>query len=66
MWIVDTCLVVDAFEHDPSFGRPSAELLQKLSARGLAVSPFTMVELSAAFTGDLVEQKRFLELAGLS
>lgn len=66
MWIVDTCLVLDVFEHDPSFGRPSADLLQKLSARGLAVSPITTVELSAAFTGDPVEQKRFLELAGLS
>ena len=66
MWIVDTCVVLDVFEHDPAFGRPSAELLHKLLLQGLAVSPVTMVELSAAFAGDLAEQKRFLDLAGLS
>ena len=66
MWIVDTCVVLDVFEHDPVFGRPSAELLQKLSPQGLAVSPVTMVELSAAFLGDLAEQKHFLDLAGIS
>ena len=66
MWVVDTCIVLDVFEHDPAFGRPSAELLHKLLPQGLAVSPVTMVELSAAFTGDLAEQKRFLDLAGIS
>lgn len=66
MWVVDTCIVLDVFEHDPVFGRPSAELLQKLLPRGLAVSPVTMVELAAAFGGDLAEQKFFLEQAGVS
>ena len=66
MWVVDTCIVLDVFEHDPAFGRPSAELLHKLLPQGLAVSPVTMVELSAAFAGDLAEQKRFLDLAGIS
>lgn len=66
MWIVDTCIVLDVLEHDPAFGRPSAELLQRLLPLGLAVSPVTFVELSAAFAGDLAEQKRFLDLAGIS
>lgn len=66
MWIVDTCVVLDLFEHDPAFGRPSAELLHRLLPHGLAVSPVTMVELSAAFGGDLAEQKHFLDLAGIS
>lgn len=66
MWVVDTCIVLDIFEHDPAFGRRSAELLHKLLPQGLAVSPVTMVELSAAFAGDLAEQKRFLDLAGVS
>ena len=47
------------------FGQPSAALLQKLLPQSLAVSPVTMVELSAAFAGDLAEQKRFLDLAGI-
>jgi predicted nucleic acid-binding protein len=66
MWVVDTCIVLDVFEHDPAFGRPSAELLHKLLPQGLAICPVTMVELSAAFSGDLAEQKRFLDQAGIS
>jgi predicted nucleic acid-binding protein len=66
MWIVDTCVVLDVFENDRQFGLASAKLLEKLLADGLAVSPVTMVELSAAFDGDLAEQKRFLGQAGVS
>lgn len=66
MWVVDTCIVLDVLEYDPAFGRPSAELLQKLLPQGLTISPVTMVELSAAFSGDLAEQKRFLDLVGIS
>lgn len=65
-WIVDTCVVLDVFEDDPQFGQTSAKLLQKLLPDGLAVSAVTMVELSAVFGGDLLEQKRFLEQAGIS
>lgn len=66
MWVVDTCIVLDVLENDPVFGRPSAKLLQKLWPQGLTISPVTMVELSAAFSGDLAEQKRFLDQAGIS
>ena len=66
MWVVDTCVVLDVFEHDPHFGLPSARLLQRLLRDGLAVSPVTMVELAAAFAGDLAEQKRFLAHAGIA
>jgi predicted nucleic acid-binding protein len=66
MWVVDTCVVLDVFEDDPTFGLPSAKLLEKLLTDGLCVSPVTMVELSAAFSGDLLEQKRFLDQAGIS
>jgi len=65
-WIVDTCVILDLFENDPKFGQPSAKLLQKLLRDGLAVSPVTMVELAAAFDGDILEQKRFLEQSGIS
>jgi hypothetical protein len=66
MWVVDTCVVLDVFENDPQFGKGSAALLEKLLPHGLAVAPVTMVELSAAFEGDIAEQKRFLEGAGIS
>ena len=66
MWVVDTCVVLDVFEHDPRFGVISAKLLERLLDDGLAVSPITFVELSAAFDGNLAEQKRFLEQAGIS
>lgn len=66
MWVVDTCVLLDVFENDPQFGQASARLLQTLLPQGLAVSPVTMVELSAAFSGDLDEQKRFLDQAGIS
>ncbi|MFA5264532.1 MAG: type II toxin-antitoxin system VapC family toxin [Opitutaceae bacterium] len=66
MWVVDTCVILDVFEGDPLFGRASAKLLEKLLADGLAVSPVSMVELSAAFGGDLAEQKHFLDQVGIS
>ena len=66
MWVVDTCLVLDIFEDDPEFGEASASFLERLLSDGIAVSPVTMVELSAAFEGDLSEQKRFLEQVGIS
>lgn len=66
MWIADTGVVLDVFENDPQFGVDSARLLERLLADGIAVSPVTMVELSAAFAGDVVEQKRFLDQAGIS
>lgn len=65
-WVVDTCVVLDVLEADPKFGKSSATLLQRLLPQKLAISPVTMVELSAAFSGDLPEQKRFLDLAGIS
>jgi len=65
MWVIDTCVILDVFEGDPQFGRVSAELLEALLPQRLTISPITMVELSAAFSGDIVEQKRFLSLAGI-
>lgn len=66
MWVVDTCVILDIFEHDPKYGLASANLLERLLADGLGVAPVTMVELSAAFAGDLAEQKHFLNQAGIS
>lgn len=64
-WIVDTCVILDVLENDPDFGLRSARLLQARLAEGLAISPVTQVELAPAFGGDLREQKRFLDQAGI-
>lgn len=66
MWVVDTCVILDVFEDDPRFGTASAKLLDRLLPDGLTLSPATMVELAPAFQGDMAEQKRFLEQAGIS
>lgn len=66
MWVVDTCVVLDILESDPTFGLASAQCLQDRLTEGLCVSPVTMVELSPAFGGDLQEQKLFMDLAGIA
>jgi predicted nucleic acid-binding protein len=65
MWVVDTCVVIDVLENDREFGLASARMLQNLLSQGLAISPVTMVELGAAFGGDLPAQKEFLDHAGI-
>ncbi len=64
-WVADTCVLIDVLEDDPSFGRSSAELLEKSLRDGLVLCPVTMVELSPAFAGDLGTQKHFLEQIGI-
>jgi len=66
MWIVDTCVILDVFENDPQFGISSAKILERTLRDGIAVAPTTMVELAAAFDGDLMEQKLFLGNMGLA
>jgi hypothetical protein len=66
MWVVDTCVVIDVLENDPEFGLASATSLQRLLPQGLAISPVSMVELGAAFGGDLPAQKEFLDRAGIA
>lgn len=64
-WVVDTCVVIDVLENDPSFGLRSATLLELKLAEGLSICPVTFVELAPAFEGDLEQQERFLEQAGI-
>lgn len=64
MWVVDTCVVLDLLENDPSFGQSSAQMLQDRFASGLVLCPVTMIELSPAFSGNLIKQNLFLDLAG--
>ncbi len=65
IWVVDTCVVLDLLENDPDFGLRSASLLEEHLAEGLGICPVTHVELAPAFAGDLDDQKRFLDQAGI-
>jgi hypothetical protein len=64
-WVVDTCVVIDLLENDPSFGLRSATLLEQKLAEGLSICPVTFVELAPAFEGDLEQQEHFLAQAGI-
>lgn len=66
--VVDTCVLVDIALPDPVFGAKSAVYLERLRADGygLSVAPVTMVELAPTFGGDLISQKEFLDLVGVS
>jgi len=64
-WVIDTCIVIDVLENDPTFGLRSATLLQQKLGEGLSICSVTFVELAPAFEGDLEQQERFLEQAGI-
>jgi len=64
-WVIDTCIVIDVWENDPSFGLRSATLLEKKLKEGLSICPVTFVELAPAFDGDWQQQTNFLEQAGI-
>ena len=65
IWVVDTCVVIDLLVNDREFGERSGTLLEARWAEGLGICPVTQVELAPAFEGSMVEQKRFLDLAGI-
>src|SRR5215204_3444511 len=45
-WVVDTCVLIDVLEEDPSFGFLSAEILEESLEEGLVICPMTYAELS--------------------
>ena len=59
-WVVDTCVLIDIAEADPTFGVPSAMLLDTKRPDGLTLCPVTYVELAPVFNGDLIAQNEFL------
>ncbi len=65
IWVVDTCVILDVLENDSEFGLRSAQMLEDRLAEGLGISPITQVELAPAFHGDLDDQKKFLDQAGI-
>jgi len=63
--VVDTCVILDVLERDPTFGLASSEVLEKYAERGLIISPLTYVELSPAFLGDETRERDFLFEIGI-
>ena len=64
-WVIDTCMVLDVLEDDPSFGETSAERIDTHSEQGLAISPVTYAELAPAFRGSRILQDEFLAAMGV-
>ena len=60
-WVVDTCVLIDVLEDDPSFGKISAKCLQSMLKDGLVVAPISYIELAPAFMGNLEIQDDFLD-----
>jgi predicted nucleic acid-binding protein len=65
-WVVDTCVLVDVLEGDPSFGEASAACIDKHLPAGLVVCPVTYIELAPAFLGDESREIEFLTRVGIS
>jgi predicted nucleic acid-binding protein len=65
-WVVDTCLLIDVAEADPSFGTASARLIDSKRPDGLTVCPVSYVELAPVFSGDARAQNEFLFNLGVS
>jgi predicted nucleic acid-binding protein len=59
-WVVDTCLLIDVAEADPTFGTASAKLLDSKRAEGLTICPLTYIEVAPVFSGDQTAQNEFL------
>lgn len=64
-WVVDTCLLLDVLDDDPSFGRASALCLQERLSEELVICPISFVELAPAFLGDRDRQTEFLTRMGV-
>lgn len=65
-YVVDSCILIDILENDPDFGRMSALCLRDYVSEGLVISPVSMIELSPTFSGNLLRQKEFLRLCGVT
>jgi len=65
-WVVDTCMLIDVAEADPSFGIISAALIDSKRRDGVTVCPVTYVELAPVFNGDQAAQEEFLFNLGVT
>lgn len=65
-WVIDTCVLIDIAEEDPTFGVSSAKLIETHAKAGLTICPVTFVELAPVFNGDVAAQQEFLKEIGVA
>jgi len=65
-WVVDTDMLIDVAEADPSFGIVSAALIDSKRRDGVTVCPITYAELAPVFNGDQTAQEEFLFNLGVT
>ena len=63
--VVDTCVILDILQGDPTFGETSARTIEQYAEGGLVISPLTYIELSPAFLGDEARERDFLFEIGI-
>ena len=64
-WVVDTCLLLDVLDDDPSFGESSALCIERHQRDGLTICPVTLIEMAPAFLGDWRRAEDFLSQLGI-
>jgi len=64
-WVVDTCLLLDVLDDDPSFGESSARCIERHQRDGLTICPVTLIEMAPAFLGDWRRAGEFLSQLGI-
>jgi predicted nucleic acid-binding protein len=64
-WVVDTCLLLDVLDDDPSFGESSAICIERYQHDGLTVCPVTLIEMAPAFLGDWRQATEFMRQVGI-
>jgi predicted nucleic acid-binding protein len=65
MLVVDTCVLIDIADDDPSFGRASALCVAKYLNEDLVISPVSYVELAPLFEGSARRLEEFLDGVGI-
>jgi predicted nucleic acid-binding protein len=65
MLVVDTCILIDVADDDPSFGLSSAKCLAAHLDAGLLLSPVSYVELAPVFDGSTQLLDEFLAGVGV-
>jgi predicted nucleic acid-binding protein len=65
MLVVDTCVLVDIADDDPTYGEASAQCLASHLADGLVISPVSYVELGPVFDGSTQLLDEFLDGTGV-
>ncbi|MCG5054968.1 MAG: hypothetical protein KA712_18545 [Myxococcales bacterium] len=66
MLVVDTCVLIDIADDDPTFGERSARCLEAHLASGLLLSPVSFIELAPVFDGSLRLLDEFLRGVGVT